>query len=375
MNTKDNKVWVAIIIVIIIGLVAIFLSKKNVQKSDEALTIGALAPLTGQIAVLGERMRNGMELAKEDLIKEGVVSGLNIIYEDACDGKTTTNAVQKLINADHVKIIGSGFCLFGLDTVVPTIEENKVILFNTAANPESVLNKKYVFSTNINIRDDASRMADYAANQLRAKTVAMIYLDTSFGHSYQTNFSDSFEKLGGRVAVGEAVTPDTVDFRAQVTKIKAAKVDAVIIIHFGISLGNSIKQLREQGVMVPIMGDYESEDPTVIEYAGKAAEGMIISSSQQEVETALVKSFQERYKAKYGEAADVLATNAYDSLQLQIRSYVACDGDTDCMSKKLAVTKNYDGVSGRITINPKDHSVTKPTIYKVVKNGQFVTLQ
>lgn len=376
MNIKSNKVAGVIIALLVIAVaIGLIISKKDVEKSDQTLTIGAIAPLTGQIAVLGERMRNGMELAKEDLINEGVVADLKIIYEDACDGKTTTNAAQKLIYADKVKIIGSGFCLFGLDTIVPKVEEEKVILFNTAANPESVLNKKYVFSTNINIRDDAERMAQYATTQLGAKKVALVYLDTSFGHSYYDNFTRVFTSAGGAVVAAEAAAPDKMDFRAEATKIKAADPDAVVIIHFGISLGNAIKQLRDQGVTAPIIGDYESEDPTVIEYAGKAAEGFIISSSQPEIQTEKVVSFQKRYLAKYGEPADVLATNAYDSLQLQIRSYVVCDGGTDCISKKLSQTKNYDGVSGSITFDPKDHSVTKSTIYKIVKDGKFVTLE
>ena len=106
--------------------------------------------------------------------------------------------------------------------------------------------------------------------------------------------------------------------------------------------------------------------------AGKAAEGYIFSSSQPVVQTQSVVNFNQKYKSAFGELPDVLASNAYDAIHLQADAYVACAGDTDCMAKQLASIKNYDGVSGTITVDPKDHSVTKPNIFKIVKNGQFV---
>ena len=150
--------------------------------------------------------------------------------------------------------------------------------------------------------------------------------------------------------------------------------DVLLIIHFGSSLGNAIKQARELGITATMMGDYESEDPTVLEFAGDAAEGFIISSSQPKERSAAVVSFEKRYQEHYGEFPDVLAANGYDALQLQVRSYVACAGDTDCMAEKLATTKDYSGVSGVITINPSDHSTKKSTVFKVVKDGKFQLL-
>jgi ABC-type branched-subunit amino acid transport system substrate-binding protein len=102
---------------------------------------------------------------------------------------------------------------------------------------------------------------------------------------------------------------------------------------------------------------------------------MIISSSAPEKPTAAVLDFQKRYKAKYGEDADVLATNAYDAVIIQARAYATCDGDTTCMASKIAATKDFAGVSGNISVNAADHSVSKPAMFKMVKNGQFVELK
>ncbi len=67
----------------------------------------------------------------------------------------------------------------------------------------------------------------------------------------------------------------------------------------------------------------------------------------------------------------MFASNAYDALQLEVPAYIKCSGNADCMISELHKIKDYDGVSGKITID-KDGVASKPTIFKIVKNGQFV---
>jgi len=368
-----NIKW--IIGVLFITLVVIFTTRNQTTQTNNNLTIGALAPLTGQVSVLGERMRNGMELAREDIVDQYEIDELDIIYEDACDAKSSLNASRKLVQVNNVPIIASSFCLPGIDAVAPFTEENDVIFLNTAANPETTLNKNYVFSTNFTIANDSENIANYIVNELKAKTAAMIHLDTSFGESYRNNFTTSFESVDGQLITSEAKLLDATDFRIELTKIKEADPDVLIIIHFGSSLGNAIKQARELGLDMPIIGDYESEDTTVLEFAGEAAEGLIISSSTPEIESNKVLSFKQRYIAKYGEEPDVLATNAYDAVMLSVSRYLACDRDVKCTKDALESVSKYEGVSGLITIDPDDHSVIKPNIFKIVKDGKFVEIK
>lgn len=372
----NKKLTIFIGIVVILAFIIVGLKNSDTDTSSQGKVVfGAIAPLTGQVSVLGERMRNGMEMAKEDVMKKGIIKDFDMIYQDALDGKSSTNAVQKLVFSDKVKVISSAFFIPGIEAVAPITEKEGIIFFNTAANPESLLDKKFLFSTNVTIREDAYRMAEYAYNTLGARTASVINLQTSFGESYKVNFSKKFIELGGKITSTHAKSPDANDYRTEVARVKAENPDILLVIHFGSSLGNAVKQAREVGVTSVIMGDYESEDPTVLNLAGKAAEGMIISSSQPEVLSADVLDFQKRYEAKYGETPDVLATNAYDAVIIQAKAYALCNGDSACMAKEIASTKNFAGVSGQITIDPKDHSVSKPTIFKVVKDGKFVELK
>ena len=368
--TKKSIVVLIILVALVIGLSA---SRSNSEViNSREVKIGVLAPLTGQISVLGERMRNGMELAVEDLLAAGTVDSLEIIYEDACFPKESVNAAKKLIEADKVKIIGGSFCLLGIDAVVPLSESAEVVLFNTAANPDSVLNRDFVFSTNVAIRDDARKLAEYAYNELGARKAAMIHFDSSFGENYKRYFAQYFAELGGELVYSVGKTLDATEFRTEVAQVKAADPDVFLAIHFGASLGNILKEAYQLGLDVPTLGHYEAEDPTVLNFAGAAAEGFTISSSQPDVRTKTVTRFERNYQDRYGEMPDVLASNSYDSIMLQVMAYVECDGDTSCIATVLENTKDYQGVSGSITIDATDHSTKKETIFKVVQDGQFV---
>lgn len=369
MKTATYIALGLVVAVLFVSGTSLFGGKVQGQTATR-ITFGALAPLTGPAASLGENMRNGMEFAREDAIAKYQLESFDIQYEDACDGKSTTNAVQKLLNVDKVKVISSSFCLIGLDAVMEITEREKVIVFNSAANPDSVLNKDYVFSTNFTIRRDAANLAEYAYSR-GSRTAAVIHFETSFGEGYRDNFTTAFETAGGKVLSTAGARIDQTDFRSELTKVQALNPDVLVIIHFGGSLGSAIKQARELGIAADIIGDYESEDPTVLEYAGVAAEGFVISSSLPEVETANVLDFARRYEERYGTSPDVLATNAYDAVMLQVEAYLECDGSTDCMKSELEKVTNYDGVSGNITISPKDHSVEKPNVFKIVRNGKF----
>lgn len=361
-----------ILSVSLIGIAWYCINQNNASQRD--IKIGVLVPITGQLSVIGENMRNGMVLAREDLIASGLVNNLTIIYEDACDQTSSLLAAEKLINKDKVKVIGSSFCIFGQDAIMPLTEKNNIIMFNTAGNPEGLLNKKYGFSTNIAVHDEGAQVAQYAFQHLRAKTAAIIHLDSSFGRSYRDSFSRRFEALGGKVLYAHHANPTSTDFRRDLSIIKTKNPDVLFIAHFGSSLGYAVKQSRELGIKSAIMGEYESEDPTLIRLARAATEDMIFSSPSPRVKTPKMIRFEKRYQNRFGEDPDVLARNAYDAITLQAITLVVCQGDTDCMARRLEKIKNYDGVSGRITIN-QDHSVTKPITFKIIKRGAFLEIK
>lgn len=372
--SKSTKITISLTAVALIAVLGWkFVAEKRVEKND-IIKIGVLAPLTGDFAVLGERIRNGMELAKIDLVSKNIVrqDEVKVVYMDACKPEETLSATQKLLNIDKVSMIGGSFCLIGLPSILPMAKEKNIVIFNTAANPDFVLNQDDIFSTNFSIKNDAEKMARYARENLRAKTAAIVYLQTPFGDDYKKYLTEYFEKTGGKVLISEGKLLDAADFRTEITKIKVKNPDVIFVVHLASPLGNFLKQTKELNVQAHLIGHYEAEDPTIIKIAGDAAEGFIISSSEPSPSDTVLR-FKEEYKNKFGEEPDVLASNAYDSFMLEITLYKKCSGDIRCLKSELHNVKDYQGVSGVITINP-DGSSNKPTIFKIVKDGKFQNL-
>lgn len=222
-----------VIISAIVAGVAWYLRAQRLNEEISHVTIGALVPITGHLNAIGEQMRNGMEMAREDLVAAGVVKSLDIIYEDACSEATSWVAAKKLVEQNKVKVIASSFCIFGQDAIMPFTESNKIIIFNTAGNPPELLNKQYGFSTNTTVVHEGEQLADYAYNQLHARTAAIIHLDSSFGRGYRDGFTKRFESLGGKVVYTQAKHPVSEDFYAPLGKVKELNPDVLFIAHLG----------------------------------------------------------------------------------------------------------------------------------------------
>jgi len=356
--------WLVVLALVIAGVFAI---GKQTGES-EMIKIGVIAPLTGSFAVFGERIRNGIELARADLGVEDVVT---VIYEDACQPKDAVSAVQKLIRVDKIAWLAGSFCLVGFVPIIPIVEENQKIAFNTAANPDATLGHQYIFSTNKSIRADAEVLAQFARDRLGAKTAASLFYVTPLGEDYGKYFNQYFEEFGGKIVSSERVQLTATDFRTELAKIKSANPDIIFVVHLAKPLGIFIKQARELGLTSGLLSHSEAEDPSVLEVAGDAAEGFVFSSSEPKDKTGTVLDFERRYENRYGSKPDVIAANAYDAFVLQVQAYTQCKGDTKCMLRELRNVTAHDGVSGEITIN-SDGSASKPAIFKVVKNRRFV---
>ncbi|MDD5163150.1 MAG: ABC transporter substrate-binding protein [Candidatus ainarchaeum sp.] len=367
----NNKLILGITIAATIAIIFFAGCTQQQPENGKEIKIGALVPLTGNYSVLGNRIKNGMELAKQDLLVENPNKQIELVFEDACQPKDAVTAIQKMIEVDKINLIGGSFCLVGLVPIIPITEEKKMIVFNTAANPDSVLNHPYVFSTNKSIKSDAAGMANFALQKLNAKTAVTVFYNTPLGQDFNKHLTETFIAGNGTVLSTQMVELNAVDFRTELTKIKEQKPDVIFIIQLSNSLGLFLKQAKELGIEAKIMSHSEAEDPNVLATAAEAAEGFIISSSEPKIKTKEILDFKEKYSKAFGAEPDILAATAYDSLKLQVIAFEKCNGSSDCMAEEFHKTKNYAGASGNITINANGSS-DKPTNFKIVKNGKFV---
>jgi branched-chain amino acid transport system substrate-binding protein len=179
--------------------------------------------------------------------------------------------------------------------------------------------------------------------------------------------------MGGEIVAEQKYTEGDKDFRAQLTAIRAAKPDVIAATGFYTEAALICVQARALGMTQPIFGGDGWEAPQLAELGGKAVEGTYyatyFSAQNQEPK---VKSFVERYRNRWnGETAEGVSALGYDAMYL-IAQAIEHNGTTDPAKLRdaIASTKNFDGVTGKTTIDDHRNS-TKPAFIQTIRNGKI----
>ncbi len=369
--TKTTKLVIGLIIaVIVIGGIWYGMSRKPAEKG--VIKIGAILPLTGKMGFYGDYYSHGLDLAVEEINKDGGINDkkIEIVYEDnQGDTKQAVTAYQKLSQTDNIKIYITTLSGATL-ALAPLTEKNHDILFNLNSAALAISNVGgYVFRNNIYPPLEIKALASFIY-QKGYKKIGLIMFNNDAGVAYRDSFSKDFMDKGGKIVISELYEQGATDFKTQLSKIKTKKIDAIVMFAYANEGGLIMKQSKELEITAPFFSFYTSEDSKLLEVGGLATEGLIYTHSF--IESA-ASSFKQLLQEKYGTTAGLFYTaTAYDTLKILAKTLDKCsEQDTTCIQGALYKIKDYPGVSGTTTIN-SDGDTEKSVIIKTIKNGQFV---
>jgi branched-chain amino acid transport system substrate-binding protein len=333
------------------------------------IRVGEFASLTGKEATFGQSSHKGTLLAVEELNVAGGVLGrkLELITEDnrSVAGESAT-VVRKLISRDKVvAVLGEVASSRSLEAA-PICQQNQVPMISpSSTNPKVTETGDYVFRVCFIDPFQGAVLAKFAQRSLKAKKVA-------YSVGLAKYFREQFTDDGGQVLLEQKFNGGDKDFKAQLTAIKASGAEAIFAPCYYTEAGLICVQARALGLTVPIFGGDGWEAPELIQIGGKSMEGTYYSTHYSaEDSSAAVRSFVEKFKARFKETPDAMAALGYDS------AYVLADamkraGTTDGpkLREALAATKDFSGVTGKTTIDAK-RNATKGLVFMTVKDGQF----
>ncbi len=221
-------------------------------------------------------------------------------------------------------------------------------------------------------------MAKFAQADLHAKKVAII---SSVSNAYSVGlakyFRNTFTRGGGSVAVEQKYQEGDKDFRAQLTAVKAAKVDAVFVPGYYTEAALIARQARELGITVPLFGGDGWVADQLLEIGGDALNGCFYSThfspeNQEPAVQAFVKKFKKRWD---GENPDAFAALGYDSAYVLVDA-IRRAGSTNGpkLRDALAATKNFSGVTGVTTIDA-NRDASKPAAIIAIRDGKLEFLK
>jgi branched-chain amino acid transport system substrate-binding protein len=221
-------------------------------------------------------------------------------------------------------------------------------------------------------------LAKFARDTLKLRRVALL---TSVSSAYSVGlaryFKERFAAEGGAIAVEQKFAEGDKDFNAQLTAIKAAKVDGIFVPCYYTEAALISIQARELGLRVPLFGGDGWEAPQLIQIGGSAVEGCYYSTHfSPENQSSAVVDFVRRFRARFdGETPDAMAALGCDSALVLIDA-IRRAGTTagPALRDAIAATRDFPGVTGNTTIEP-DRNARKSAVIITVKDGRFRFVQ
>ncbi len=357
--------------------------KSNGSKGDE-IVIGGNLELTGRVASYGSSINDGAKLAIEEINEAGGINGKKIRYEvidNRSENAEAVAAMTKLITEHKAVAVVAPATSGNATAIVELANKNKVPIVTGSGTAETVTvaeNGKvndYAFRTCFIDPFQGIVAANFASGELKAKNVA-IYSDSSsdYAKGLAASFKTQIEKNGGKVIIHENYVAKDVDFKATLTRIKGANPDFVFIPGYYEEVGLIVKQARELGIEIPLMGADGWDAPELVDLAGKQAlnNTYITNHYSSGDPDAKIQDFVKAFEDEYGSAPNAFHALGYDTVYF-IADAIKRAGDDvtgEAIQKALASTKDLSLITGTFTIDEKHNPIKSATVLEYINGEQ-----
>ena len=347
------------------------------QQTGNAIRIGEFASLTGKEATFGTMSHNGSLLAIEEANAAGGALGKKLVLlteDDQSKQGEASTVVKKLISSDGVVAMLGEVASSRSMEAAPICQQNKVPMISpSSTNVRLTEIGDYIFRVCFTDEFQGKLLATFARKSLKASNMAIL-TDTKSDYSVglSRDFRGPFTAAGGKIVAEQTYNGGDKDFKGQLTAIKAANPEAVLITGYYTDVALMVRQGRQLGIQVPFFGGDGWESPKLIEIGGPDVEGTFFSTHfSPEETTAAVHTFVQKFQSKYNQTPDAMAALGYDSAMVLVDAMKRA-GTTDGpkLREAIAATKDHDGITGKITLDAQ-RNASKPAVILTVKSGKF----
>jgi branched-chain amino acid transport system substrate-binding protein len=347
-----------------------------IQSSLGEIKIGAVSCLTGALSTFGVSSIQGAKLAVEEINAAGGILGqpIQLIVEDngSKAGETAT-ILRKFISQDKVAAVLGGLTSSSTMEGAPLAQAAKLPLLTPSATNIAVTKiGDYIFRSCFIDPFTGQMMARFALDRLRAKQAIVI---TDVKQDYSVGLTDAirlyFSQNGAKPLSTLSYSSGDTDFRTQLTAVRMAHPEVVFLPGYYTEAALILLQARQLGIKCPFVGGEGWDSPTLVQVAGKAADGNYYTDHFSAADPdPKVQKFVQTYRAKYATLPDALAALWYDGARLLAQAVQrAGSADPEKVRDALAATRDFDGVTGRISIDD-NRNASKPGVILEIVNGE-----
>lgn len=367
---------------LLILLTSIFFQTSLFAQKNEPIRIGVFVDLSGPTSSFGLFTTNGIKLAVKEINNSGGINGRKLkifIEDDQARPEMAKEVVRKLIFETKVEAIIGEVASTNSLAAAPDAQSAKIPMISPASTNLKVTEVgDYIFRTAFIDPLQGEAMAKFAFNELKARRVAILsYLYSDYSKGLEQTFEETFTKLGGKVVHKQNYDSYTkIDFKPQLTKIRKTKPDALYLPGYYAQVGMIAKQARQLKMTMPILGGDGWDSPELWKPGGEALNNTYITNHFAEDDSLpKVRDFVARYKTEFGTVPDSLAALGYDTLYLLADALRRAEStDSDDLRRAISETKDFSGVTGRISRFSLARNPIKPVIILKLntKTSRFV---
>jgi branched-chain amino acid transport system substrate-binding protein len=233
--------------------------------------------ISGSIAVSGGNFRDGINLAVEEINGAGGILKEKIALSQL-DTQTNPGVarsqMQKAIDGDPYVVLGPIFS-GNVKATMQMLQQAEIPhLIGGEAGELTALGDRYLFRTSFGQQIGMPKIANYIRDELKAKTIALIWVNNDFGKGGRDNLIKQLAERNIKLVADVSTESGQVDFAADVVKLKAANADAVFVYSNEEECARIMREARKQGLKGPFVGDTTLLSQKTIELAGDAANGV-----------------------------------------------------------------------------------------------------
>jgi branched-chain amino acid transport system substrate-binding protein len=357
--------------------------------AEDTIKIGALLAVTGPASFLGAPEARTLEMLVADLNAKGGVAGRKVqlvVKDTAGSPEKAISFAKQLIDEEQV------FAIVGPSTSGETMavknlaEEGKTLLISCAA-AEVIVNPvaRYVFKTPQKDGDAVIRIFE-RMKAMKTTKIGFLFSNTGFGQAGRGQVEKLAPAHGIEIVASETYDKAATDLTAEVTKLKAAGVQAILNWSIEPAQAIVLKNARQIGLTVPIFQSHGFGNIQYAKAAGAAAEGVIFPAGRLLVaeelpakhpQKAVLLEYKKRYEAQFKEDVSTFGGHAYDAFALLVDALRRAGPDREKVRDAVEQTRGLVGTAGVFNLSATDHNGLGPDAFEVltVKNGKFTLLK
>jgi branched-chain amino acid transport system substrate-binding protein len=374
----------------ILGVLLAVLLSVSFAGAAEPIKIGAILSVTGPASFLGAPEAKTLEMLVEETNKKGGFQGRKvelIIKDSGASPEKAFSFAKQLIEENKV------FAIIGPSTsgesmkIKSVAEEGKTILLSCAA-AEVIVNPvaQYVFKTPQSDKDAVIKIFQQM-KKMKISRIGVLSSNTGFGNAGKAQIEKLAPAYGILILANEVYDKAASDLTAEVTKIKAANVQAIVNWSIEPAQAIAIKNARQIGLKVPIFQSHGFGNIKYVEAAGAAAEGVIFPAGRLLIvgdlpkshpQKAVLNKYKKDYESRFKEEVSTFGGHAYDAFMILAKAIENTNStDKELIRSAIEQLQGFVGTGGSFYFSPSDHNGLNIDAFEMltVSKGKFAILK